>query len=167
MRGPKIRFRNPASHVARTDTYRALPRGPISLGAPRKGRTARIWRHEPTRARILDHAPRLKDPGPFRPNPDQARRLWIAGPAPKGPPSLGTPLKGMASRIQCWASASRITHHGPGARAHVSVAGLGRRWVGWRGLAGVIAEDRDWAGFASKTPTANYIVTWHCQSKSA
>jgi len=29
-------------------------------------------------------------------------------------------------------SASRITHHGPGARAHVSRAGTGRRWVGVR-----------------------------------
>ena len=56
-----------------------------------------------TRARILDHAPRLGDPGPFRPDPDQSRRLWLAGPAPKGPPSLGAPLKDTVSRVQCLA----------------------------------------------------------------
>ena len=41
--------------------------------------TIRPWQALP----LLD----MVAPGPFRPDPDQARRLSLAGPAPKGPPS--------------------------------------------------------------------------------
>ena len=54
-------------------------------------------------------------------------------------------------------SASHITHHGPGARAPVSVAGLGRRRVGWRGSTGVVAEDGAWAGFGLNDLIGNWI----------
>ena len=58
----------------------------------------------------------------------QCRDVW-------GHPRLPTAVKESGRRTEfdtydARRSASRITHHGPGARAHVSMAGLGRRWVG-------------------------------------
>ena len=53
---------------------------------------------------------------------------------------------------------SRLTHHGPEARAPVSVAGLGRRWGGWRGAEGAIAEVGAWAGFVAKTPHTKHFL---------
>jgi hypothetical protein len=44
---------------------------------------------------------------------------------------------------------SRTTHHGPEARAPVSMAGLGRRRVGRRGSVGAVPEDGAWAEFCS------------------
>ena len=52
---------------------------------------------------------------------------------------------------------SRITHHSPGARAPVSMAGLGRWWVGRRGLTEVVAEVGAWAGFGSNDLIGNCI----------
>ena len=48
-------------------------------------------------------------------------------------------------------------HQGPGARAPVSMAGLGRRWVGWLGLAEVVGEDGAWAGFGLNDLIGNWI----------
>ena len=44
---------------------------------------------------------------------------------------------------------AQISHHGPEARAPVSVAGLYRRWVGRLGTVGVVSEIGAWAGFGS------------------
>ena len=79
-----------------------------------KAGAALMWRHEPTRARILDHTPELRDLAPFRPDPDQARRLLLAGPAPKAPPSLGTPLKGKWHWAMGFGLRSRIRGARPG-----------------------------------------------------
>ena len=53
--------------------------------------------------------------GPFRPDPDYARRLLLAGPHPKRSPSLGARLKGWVSHMQ-WRTydALRTMAQGPG-----------------------------------------------------
>ena len=85
----------------------------------------------------------------------QCRDVW-------GNPRLPTVVKESGRRAEfdtydAMNSASRITHHGPGARAAVSMAGLDRRRVGWRRSAGVVAEVGAWAGFGSNDLIGNCV----------
>ena len=100
-----------------------------------------MWRHEPTRARIMA-------PAPFCTAPDLSQTLQLPGPPPKGPPSLGTPLKGTDARIRYQAQfipdhAPRANDQGPGGQFEGHFTSRLVRQPSIRG--GTVGPIRTWA----------------------